>query len=42
MPGRYAQKILEGIENGNVKKEEAQLCATRILNLILRTSYAKK
>ena len=42
MPGRYAKKILEGIENGNVKKEEAQLCASRILNLILRTNYAKK
>ena len=41
MPGRYAKKILEGLENGNVKREEAQMCATRILNLVLRSSYAK-
>ena len=39
MPGRFRKQIVEGIENGNVKKEEAQLCATRLLKLILKTNY---
>lgn len=39
MPGRFRKQIIEGLENGNVKKEEAQLCATRLLKLILKTNY---
>ena len=39
MPGRFRKQIVEGLENGNVKKEEAQLCATRLLKLILKTNY---
>lgn len=39
MPGRFRKQIIEGIENGNVKKEEAQLCATRLLKLILKTNF---
>ena len=41
MPGRFRKQIIEGLENGNVKKEEAQLCAVRLLNHILKTNYAK-
>ena len=39
MPGRFRKEIIEGLANGNVKKEEAQLCATRLLKLILKTNY---
>ena len=39
MPGRFRKEIIEGLENGNVKKEDAQLCATRLLKLILKTNY---
>lgn len=39
MPGRFRKQIIEGLENGNVKKEEAQLCAARLLKLILKTNY---
>ncbi|MBQ4511238.1 MAG: glycoside hydrolase family 3 protein [Clostridia bacterium] len=39
MPGRFRKEIIEGLKNGNVKKEEAQLCATRLLKLILKTNY---
>lgn len=39
MPGRFRKQIIEGLENGNVKKEEAQLCATRLLKHILKTNY---
>jgi beta-glucosidase len=39
MPGRFRKQIIEGLENGNVKKEEAQLCAVRLLKLILKTNY---
>lgn len=42
MPGRYRKAILEGLDNGTVKREEAQLCAKRLLNLVLKTNYAKK
>ena len=41
MPGRFRKQIIEGLENGNVKKEEAQLCAVRLINHILKTNYAK-
>ena len=30
---------VEILENGNVKKEDAQLCATRLLTHILKTNY---
>ncbi len=39
MPGRFAKEIKEAIDFGKIKKTEAQLCATRILNLILKTSF---
>ena len=39
MPGRFRKEIIEGLENGNVKKEDAQLCATRLLTHILKTNY---
>ena len=39
MPGRFRKEIIEGLENGNVKKEEAQLCAVRLLKHILKTNY---
>ena len=39
MPGRFRKQIVEGLKNGNVKKEEAQLCAVRLLKLILKTNY---
>ena len=42
MPGRFRKNIIEGLENGKVKKEEAQLCATRLLNHILKTNYVIK
>ena len=42
MPGRFRKNIIEGLENGKVKKEEAQLCAVRLLKHILKTNYAKK
>jgi len=42
MPGRFRKQIIEGLENGNVKKEEAQLCAVRLLKHILKTNYVIK
>ena len=39
MPGRFRKQIIEGLENGNVKKEEAQMCAVRLLKHILKTNY---
>lgn len=42
MPGRFRKQIIEGLENGNVKREEAQLCAVRLLNHILKTNYVIK
>ena len=41
MPGCHRAKILEGLEDGSIKKEYAQLCASRLLNLILKTNFAK-
>lgn len=39
MPGRFRKNIIEGLSNGKVKREEAQLCAVRLLNHILKTNY---
>ena len=39
MPGCHRKKILEGLESGFIKKEDAQLCAKRILEIILKTNY---
>ena len=39
MPGRFRKQIIEGLENGNVKKEEAQMCAVRLLKHILKKNY---
>ena len=42
MPGRFRKNIIEGLESGKVKKEEAQLCATRLIKHILKTNYVIK
>ena len=42
MPGRFRKNIIEGLANGKVKKEDAQLCAVRLLNHILKTNYTIK
>ena len=42
MPGRFRKNIIEGLESGKVKKEEAQLCAVRLLKHILKTNYTIK
>ena len=39
MPGCHRKKILEGLEDGSVDKAEAQACAVRILDLILKSNY---
>ena len=39
MPGRFAKSIKEAIDSGKISKADAQLCATRILNLVLKTSF---
>ena len=39
MPGRFRKEIIDGLENGNIKKEDAQLCAVRLLKHILKTNY---
>ena len=36
------QEIATAVENGKVKKEEAQLCAVRLLKHILKTNYVIK
>lgn len=42
MPGCHRKEILEGLEDGSVNKAEAQACAVRILELILRSNYTIK
>lgn len=42
MPGRFRKNIIEGLASGKVKKEEAQLCAVRLLKHILKTNYVIK
>ena len=42
MPGRFRKNIIEGLANGKVKKEEAQMCAVRLLKHILKTNYVIK
>lgn len=42
MPGRFRKSIIEGLEEGSIKKEEAQLCAKRLLEHILKTNYVIK
>lgn len=39
MPGRFAQKITDAINEGAITKADAQLCAKRILNLILKSNF---
>ncbi len=39
MPGRHRKAIIEGLEDGSIKKEDAQLCAKRLLEHILKTNY---
>ena len=39
MPGRFAQKITDALNEGAIAKADAQLCAKRILNLILKSSF---
>ena len=42
MPGRYAKKITEAIDNGEVTRADAQLCAKRILELFMKSNYIIK
>lgn len=42
MPGCHTKKIWEALDNGTISKADAQLCVVRILNLILKTSFANK
>ena len=42
MPGCHRQKILDGLANGDLKREEAQLCAKRLIELIIKSNYKKK
>lgn len=42
MPGRFRKNIIEGLANGKVKREEAQMCAVRLLKHILKTNYVIK
>ena len=39
MPGCHRKDIIEGLENGTIDKANAQKCASRILMLVLRSSY---
>ena len=36
---RFAQKITDAINEGAITKADAQLCAKRILNLILKSNF---
>ena len=42
MPGCHTKRLWEALDDGRISKADAQLCATRILKLILRTSFANK
>ena len=42
MPGCHRNAILEGLKDGTVKREDAQLCARRILELIIKTNFVIK
>ena len=42
MPGCHTKKLWEALDDGRISKADAQLCATKILKLILRTSFVKK
>ena len=42
MPGRFRKNIIEGLASGKVKREEAQMCAVRLLKHILKTNYVIK
>lgn len=39
MPGRYAKAICEALNEGKLARADAQLCAKRILELILKTNF---
>ena len=42
MPGRYAKAITEALDSGKISRADAQLCAKRILNLVLKSNYQIK
>lgn len=42
MPGCHTKRLWEALDDGRISKADAQLCATKILKLILRTSFVKK
>ncbi len=42
MPGCHTKAILNGLNDGTIKKEDAQACAVRLLNLILKTNFVIK
>lgn len=39
MPGCHRKDIIEGLESGVINKANAQMCASRILTLVLRSNY---
>ena len=39
MPGCHRKDIIEGLQNGVINKANVQKCASRILELVLRTNY---
>ncbi len=39
MPGRFAKSLTEALDDGRISRADAQLCAKKLLNLVLKTSY---
>lgn len=42
MPGCHRKKIYDGLSSGELKREEAQLCAKRLIELIIKSNYVNK
>lgn len=42
MPGKMNAKILDGVTTGKIKREDLQKCAVRLINLIIKTNFARK
>ncbi len=42
MPGRFAKKIADALDDGEISRADAQLCATRILKTIMKTNFKTK
>ena len=39
MPGCHRKAILDGLTDGTIKREDAQLCAKRILDIMIKTNF---